>query len=207
MKSHLFRNFNHPTMTSLNHDIAREILSYLLKVPDHDFHSSLASGRHELPESTSQYLLVCKRWYEAGRPLFYRCITLLSLGQVDSFLRTIREDAHLTTYIRRVHYECPFDAATRELFESLPTDKDITFFFSDKFLQRKNYGLYLNILRSLQPKHVILQLTSQDNLTPKIISRVMVGTGENDQEKIWSSIVSGSGIILLFISPDYTDFV
>ncbi|KAL5504292.1 hypothetical protein ACEPAH_8366 [Sanghuangporus vaninii] len=76
---------------SLPDELAKEILSDILIVPEDEFsHVGPSSPFGRKVSSSSDVLLVSKRWLRIGTPLLYECVVLRNSAQANAFYGFIK---------------------------------------------------------------------------------------------------------------------
>lgn len=148
------------SINTIPEEILKEILADALIVPDDDF--SKADGPSpfgHILTSSSEILLINKRWLRIATPFLYECIVLRNTPQAQAFHKTLRGKLgpQLKRFVRRVRLEASFGAFTDKIFTALPG-------ITDLFLRLpSNLGEIVNGtvkgLPKLSPTRVIFEFT------------------------------------------------
>lgn len=145
---------------SIPDEILKEILSGILIVPDDDFTKvdGPSPFGHSLI-SSSDMLLISKRWLRVATPLLYECIVLRSTPQAQAFYNALRGKAgpQLKCFTHRIRLEASFGAVTDKIFTALPEITDLFLKFPSSADEKVN-GLVQG-LSKLNPTRVIFEFT------------------------------------------------
>ena len=94
-------------MSLLPDELVKDILHSILDIPDHKFHDTSAQSPFaHVVASSSNTLLVCKRWMRIATPLLYYNVVLRSHATVISFCLAIRRKPTFAKLVRHLRVEC-----------------------------------------------------------------------------------------------------
>ncbi|KAL5525637.1 hypothetical protein ACEPAG_6973 [Sanghuangporus baumii] len=148
---------------SLPDELVKEILSDILTVPEDEFsHVGPLSPFGRKVSSSSDVLLVSKRWLRIGTPLLHECIVLRSSAQADALYGFIRgkTGSQVNGYVRRIRLEGSFGAVVGKIFAVLP---DISDLYSRLPSHRgENVNSLLQGLLRVNPIRLILEAPRND---------------------------------------------
>ncbi|KAL1720838.1 hypothetical protein EV715DRAFT_288765 [Schizophyllum commune] len=97
-----------PTINTLPNELLGEILGHATHIPDELFTSNAARspfGSYAHPCAARRYLLVNKRWRDAGLRPLYRDVVLRSRAQATTLARTLRQNSHLALMVHKLRVE------------------------------------------------------------------------------------------------------
>ncbi|KAL5486157.1 hypothetical protein ACEPAI_7201 [Sanghuangporus weigelae] len=145
---------------SLPDELVREILSDILTVPEDDFsHVGPSSPFGRKVSSSSDVLLVSKRWLRIGTPLLHECVVLRSSAQANAFYGFIRGKVgnQVKGYVRRMRLEGSFGAVVGKIFAILPGISDL--YLRLPVTREENVNGLVQGLPKLNPTRVIFELS------------------------------------------------
>ncbi|KAL1673526.1 hypothetical protein EV122DRAFT_282878 [Schizophyllum commune] len=96
------------TINTLPNELLGEILGHAMHIPDELFTSNAARspfGTYAHPYAARRYLLVSKRWRDAGLRPLYRDVVLRSRAQATALARTLRQDPDLALMVHKLRVE------------------------------------------------------------------------------------------------------
>ncbi|KAL1756133.1 hypothetical protein FB107DRAFT_274118 [Schizophyllum commune] len=96
------------TINTLPNELLGEILGHATHIPDELFTSNAARspfGSYAHPYAARWYLLVNKRWRDAGLRPLYRDVVLRSRAQATALARTLRQNPHLALMVYKLRVE------------------------------------------------------------------------------------------------------
>ncbi|EJD42334.1 hypothetical protein AURDEDRAFT_186102, partial [Auricularia subglabra TFB-10046 SS5] len=105
-----------------------EVLALVLDVPDNDF--SDIFGAYFSPfarrqYSTSDALLVCKRWLLVGTPLLYDTVVLRSVAQSQSLAKALSKNPAFAPYLKKLRIEGGFGASVGRILNATTALSDL----------------------------------------------------------------------------------
>ncbi|KAI5897659.1 uncharacterized protein SCHCODRAFT_02564690 [Schizophyllum commune H4-8] len=99
------------TINALPNELLGEILGHAMHIPDELFTSNAARspfGTYAHPHAARRYLLVNKRWRDAGLRPLYHDIVLRSRAQATALASTLRQDLNLALMVHKLRVEGGF---------------------------------------------------------------------------------------------------
>ena len=96
------------TIHTLPNELLGEILGHAMHIPDELFTSNAARspfGSYAHPYAARRYLLVNKRWRDAGLRPLYRDVVLRSRAQATALARTLRQNPELALMVHKLRVE------------------------------------------------------------------------------------------------------
>ncbi|KAL5486169.1 hypothetical protein ACEPAI_7213 [Sanghuangporus weigelae] len=144
---------------SLPDELVKEILSDILTVPEDEFsHVGPSSPFGRKVSSSSDVLLVSKRWLRIGTPLLHECVVLRSSAQANAFYGFIRGKvgSQVKGYVRRIRLEGSFGAVVGKTFAILPGISDL--YLRLPVSREENVNGSVQGLPKLNPTRVIFEL-------------------------------------------------
>ncbi|KAL5525625.1 hypothetical protein ACEPAG_6961 [Sanghuangporus baumii] len=145
---------------SLPDELVKEILSETLSVPEDEFsYVGPSSPFGRKVSSSSDVLLVSKRWLRIGTPLLHECVVLRSSAQANSFYGFIKGKvgSQVKGYVRRMRLEGSFGAVVGKIFAILPGISDL--YLRLPVTREENVNGLVQGLPKLNPTRVILELS------------------------------------------------
>ncbi|KZV92692.1 hypothetical protein EXIGLDRAFT_70300 [Exidia glandulosa HHB12029] len=99
-----------------------DILARHLSIPDEDFESSGPYKRHLHASwrSSSNALLVSKRWLRVATPLLYNIVVLRSSAQVEGLCAALKTDKTLGAFVRKLRLEGGYGAVVHKIIAASP---------------------------------------------------------------------------------------
>ncbi|KAL5525638.1 hypothetical protein ACEPAG_6974 [Sanghuangporus baumii] len=146
---------------SLPDELVKEILSEILSVPEDEFsYVGPSSPFGRKVSSSSDVLLVSKRWLRIGTPLLHECVVLRSSAQANSFYGFIKGKvgSQVKGYVRRMRLEGSFGAVVGKIFAILPGISDL--YLRLPVTREENVHGLVQGLPKLNPTRVIFELSS-----------------------------------------------
>ncbi|KAL5526421.1 hypothetical protein ACEPAF_8144 [Sanghuangporus sanghuang] len=143
---------------SLPDELAKEILSDILIVPEDEFsHVGPSSPFGRKVSSSSDVLLVSKRWLRIGTPLLYDCVVLRNSAQANAFYGFIKGKvgSQVKGYVRRMRLEGSFGAVVGKIFAILPGISDL--YLRLPVTREENVNGLVQGLPKLNPTRVIFE--------------------------------------------------
>ncbi|KAL5486158.1 hypothetical protein ACEPAI_7202 [Sanghuangporus weigelae] len=148
---------------SLPDELVKEVLSDVLAVSEDEFsHVGPLSPFGRKVSSSSDALLVSKRWLRIGTPILHESIVLRSSAQADALYGFIRGNfgSQVKGYVRRIRLEGSFGAVVGKIFTVLPNISDLYLRLPSHRGENVN-GLLQGLLR-LNPIRLILEVPRND---------------------------------------------
>ncbi|KAH7101382.1 hypothetical protein BKA62DRAFT_757360 [Auriculariales sp. MPI-PUGE-AT-0066] len=109
-------------------EILRDIFALHLTVPDDAFSSTAhTSPFSHMANSSSDLLVVCKRWMRVATPLLYETVILRSTAQAQSLAEALKRNAVFGQYIRKLRCEGGFGASVGKIMRAAPHITDLCF--------------------------------------------------------------------------------
>nr|GAT57506.1 predicted protein [Mycena chlorophos] len=139
----------------LPYEIISEVLAPLLKVSDDLFANNEAVSvfANYRRQSTSPYLVVCKKWLHAATPLLYNVVVLRSKAQANALAATLEAHNGLGHHVRKLRVEGGYGGAMLTILRHSPNVTDL-------FLSLEIYGAtttgICKGLPLINPKRLIL---------------------------------------------------
>ncbi|EJD42348.1 hypothetical protein AURDEDRAFT_115120 [Auricularia subglabra TFB-10046 SS5] len=98
-----------------------QVLALVFDVPDDEFAD--VSGASSSPfacrqHSTSDALLVCKRWMRVGTPLLYDTVVLRSVAQSQSLAKALSKNPGFVPYLKKLRIEGGFGASVGRILNA-----------------------------------------------------------------------------------------
>ncbi|KAL5526431.1 hypothetical protein ACEPAF_8154 [Sanghuangporus sanghuang] len=143
---------------SLPDELAKEILSDILIVPEDEFsHVGPSSPFGRKVSSSSDVLLVSKRWLRIGTPLLYDCVVLRNSAQANAFYGFIKGKvgSQVKGYVRRMRLEGSFGAVVGKIFAILPGISEL--YLRLPVTREENVNGLVQGLPKLNPTRVIFE--------------------------------------------------
>jgi len=176
------------------HQLADEtlaaILEALLVVSDKDFACTDRMSPFSMIEqpSSSNYLVVCKRWMRIGTPLLYHTVVMRSQAQATALAAVLKPkaNAQFGQYIRKLRIEGGFGVAAKNVLLAARniTDLSVTLNLSAK----DNVSPMCDILlTALMPQRLVIAASSPS--TNKQITRLTECLTQCIKD--WSTLVCG----------------
>ncbi|KAJ6541185.1 hypothetical protein DFH09DRAFT_1174702 [Mycena vulgaris] len=170
-------------------EIVSEILTPVLRVPDHVF-SDTSTGTSPFAtyqESTSAILLVCKAWLRVSTPLLYHVVVLRSKAQVKALDATLKTNPDLGRFIKKLRVEGGFGSCMRGILQNAP---HITVIFLSLHIHASDSpsGLVLG-LPLVNPQRVIIWDRDEHPLKNKHVGELMKAV-ELSAKKKWSNMTT-----------------
>ncbi|KZV92693.1 hypothetical protein EXIGLDRAFT_836298 [Exidia glandulosa HHB12029] len=99
-----------------------DILVRHLSIPDEDFESSGPYKRHLHASwrSSSNVLLVSKRWLRVATPLLYNIVVLRSSAQAEGLCAALKADKSLGAFVRKLRLEGGYGAVVHKIIAASP---------------------------------------------------------------------------------------
>ncbi|KAJ7495376.1 hypothetical protein FB451DRAFT_1213965 [Mycena latifolia] len=111
---------------NLPDEILSEILAPMLTVSEAAFaDTSRNSPFVSNTESSSAVLLVCKAWLRVSTPLLYNVVVLRSKAQAQALEATLRKNADLGKFIKKLRVEGGFGSAMRGILKNASSVTDL----------------------------------------------------------------------------------
>ncbi|KAL5504278.1 hypothetical protein ACEPAH_8352 [Sanghuangporus vaninii] len=145
---------------SLPDELAKEVLSNILIVPEDEFsHVGPSSPFGRKVSSSSDVLLVSKRWLRIGTPLLYECVVLRNSAQANAFYGFIKGKvgSQVKGYVRRMRLEGSFGAVVGKMFAILPGISEL--YLRLPVTREENVNGLVQGLPKLNPTRVIFELS------------------------------------------------
>ncbi|KAL5504290.1 hypothetical protein ACEPAH_8364 [Sanghuangporus vaninii] len=175
------------SVDTLPDELVKEILSEVSIVPEDEFsHVGPSSPFGRKVSSSSDALLVSKRWLQIGTPLLHECTVLRSSAQADALYGFIRgkTGSQVKGYVRRIRLEGSFGAVIGKIFAVLPNIPDLYLRLPSHRGENVN-GLLRGLLR-LNPIRLILEVPRND-LKKNSFTKIAAIT---QAVKQWTSLAS-----------------
>ncbi|KAF7305797.1 hypothetical protein HMN09_00733500 [Mycena chlorophos] len=139
----------------LPYEIISEILAPLLKVSDDLFANNEAVSvfANYRRQSTSPYLVVCKKWLHAATPLLYNVVVLRSKAQANALAATLEAHTGLGHHVRKLRVEGGYGGAMLTVLRHSPNVTDL--FISLEIYGATTTGICKG-LPLINPKRLIL---------------------------------------------------
>ncbi|KAF7322145.1 hypothetical protein MKEN_00738600 [Mycena kentingensis (nom. inval.)] len=138
----------------LPYEIISSILEPLLRVADNLFVAQLDAPFGCYTPSTSNYLLVSKKWLHSGTPLLYQTVVLRSHGQAEALAAVLASQPEFGLLIKKLRVEGAYGDAMLPIFTGAPNISDLCLSF-DIFPTESTAGLCKG-LRTMNPRRLIL---------------------------------------------------
>lgn len=175
-------------MTSqLPEELLVSILAFELRLADRFFQDErLESYASSAKSTSSNLLLVCKRWLRLGRPILYEGILLRSSRQSRSLASTFRENPDFGTLVRRLRLEAGFVIELKVVLAT--TSKIRTLFLNTNLPYTEKVTGLCSSLVNVDPQRLILK---DQNLPSKSLTKNRSTVVEQLRRCIqcWSSMV------------------
>ncbi|EJD51174.1 hypothetical protein AURDEDRAFT_159582 [Auricularia subglabra TFB-10046 SS5] len=155
-----------------------DILDRHLHVTDEAFESRdpYASAGDSGWCSSSQVLLVCKRWLRVATPALYDVIILRSAAQAQSLAKALKKTPDLGKFVRKVRLEGGFGLAVQKFLALAPNVTDLVLNLA--FWSNDSTAGICNALPSMNPHNLVLvQFGTEHRLETRHHDR------ENKQER------------------------
>jgi hypothetical protein len=112
--------------SELPDEMLHEILLPIFSVSDDKFASTEEQSLFSsVFQSSSEMLLVCKRWLRVAYPIFYRTAVIRSSGQAQALADTLKADKDLGKYIKKLRLEGGYGAAIHTILTLAPNITDL----------------------------------------------------------------------------------
>jgi hypothetical protein len=141
--------------SSLPEEIISEILSLVLKVPEHMFSdTSDTSPFAASSSSTSDILLVSKTWLRVATPLLYNTVVIRSKAQASVLATALKGNQNLGRFVKKLRLEGGFGRYMQPILERTTQLTDL--FLSAKIWASDNTSGLVHGLPLLNPTRLIL---------------------------------------------------
>ena len=143
------------------HKLADEVLTMILSppllVPDALFaDTGPISPFSRATHSSSDVLLVCKRWMRFATPALYHTLILRSAPQAKALAAALKRNPAFGAHVRRLRLEGAYGANVSNIVKAAPNIVD--FCFTLALYADANVKGLVDALRLLNPERVILTL-------------------------------------------------
>jgi hypothetical protein len=136
-------------------EILHEILLHVFSVPDDKFASTAEqSPFSSVFQSSSEMLLVCKRWLRVAYPNFYRTAVIRSSGQAQALADTLKANKDLGKYIKNLRLEGGYGIAIHTILTLAPNITDL--YLSLIIWSHDSVSGLCRSLTAINPSRVIL---------------------------------------------------
>ena len=145
------------TINTLPNELLGEILGHALHIHDELFTSNAARspfGSYAHPYAARRYLLVNKRWRDAGLRPLYRDVVLSSRAQATALARTLRQNPHLALMVYKLRVEGGLGVSMVVILAACTNITDLCLLV-DIELDDSSSGICLG-LRYLNPTRLVL---------------------------------------------------
>ncbi|KAG2017494.1 hypothetical protein CC2G_007003 [Coprinopsis cinerea AmutBmut pab1-1] len=155
-------------------EIIKEIVSPALLVPDESFASnSWRSPFSYYKLTSSTILVVCKDWLRVSTPLLYETVILRSKAQAVALAATLKQNAQLGIFIKKMRLEGGYGASTFEIMKRSPNLTDLWITIS--LWSTDSVSGYRKGFRLISPRRLIICETEQSSKKSAI--RVQLSNG------------------------------
>ncbi|KAL1726895.1 hypothetical protein EV714DRAFT_276091 [Schizophyllum commune] len=145
------------TIHTLPNELLGEILGHAMHIPDELFTSNAARspfGSYAHPYAARRYLLVNKRWRDAGLRPLYRDVVLRSRAQATALARTLRQVPDLALMVHKLRVEGGLGVSMVVILAACTNITDLCLLV-DIELDDSSSGICLG-LRYLNPTRLVL---------------------------------------------------
>ena len=143
-------------------ELLRDILAPLLAVPDASFDSTeVKSPFSRLSESTSTFLVVCKRWMRIATPLLYQTVILRSTAQAQVLAAVLKNNKGFGDFIRKLRVEGAFGVSVGKIIQAAPNITD--FCMTLKLFSDDRVTSMCKAMPQMDPTRVIVIAVSGNN--------------------------------------------
>jgi len=157
---------------SLADEILAQILDQVLAFDDEDYSSCADYSPFETHDwSSTNTLLVCKRWMRVGTPTLYHTIVIQSNRQANRLARTLKK-SRLGIYIRKLRLEGWFGKALTKIFEASVNMTDICFQTTAR--TKHSVDSFCSSIGSLSVQRVIIWKSDRTDTKPWVRVRQAV---------------------------------
>ncbi|EJD42359.1 hypothetical protein AURDEDRAFT_168660 [Auricularia subglabra TFB-10046 SS5] len=105
--------------------------------------------------SSSNVLLVCKRWMRVATPLLYETVILRSGAQAASLAFALKSSPSLGLYIKKLRVEGGFGAAGARILEASPYITDL-WLTLDLYAQDRTIPMYTAMANRVNPRRLLV---------------------------------------------------
>ncbi|KAH7107252.1 hypothetical protein BKA62DRAFT_127333 [Auriculariales sp. MPI-PUGE-AT-0066] len=132
-------------------ELLREVFDIALHVPDHLFFDTTTNSPFaHVQASTSNLLIVCKRWLKIATPAFYETLILRSRAQILSLCSAIAANPQFAIRIRRMRVEGRFHDFIGDTAKHMTALHAVCFAFDAEYIT-KMPGV-VKLLRAVNPR-------------------------------------------------------
>jgi hypothetical protein len=112
---------------ALADETLRDIFALHLTVPDDAFASTSATSPFAgVASSSSELLVVCKRWMRVATPLLYETVILRSTAQAQALAEALKKNS-FGPFIRKLRCEGGYGASVGKIIRAAPNISDFCF--------------------------------------------------------------------------------
>ena len=167
-------------------EVLQSILAPSLKVPDSMFEDvGPISPFSKVEQSSSDVLLVCKRWMRVTTPIIYHTVIIRTTAQAAALNAALMRNPEFGRHVRRFRLERPYPAhITKAVVRTMPNIVDLCIPIGVLAANKPN-DVY-ELLNKCQPQHLLL-VNYRPNCTNgtfnKLASKICAAA------KLWTGLV------------------
>ncbi|KAH7103977.1 hypothetical protein BKA62DRAFT_828153 [Auriculariales sp. MPI-PUGE-AT-0066] len=142
-------------------ELIKEILAGPLLIPDEVFaDTGSVSPFSTINHSSSDALLVCKRWLRVATPTLYETVVIRSMAQAKALVCALRRNPMLAGYIKKLRVEGAYGEYTHKTVE-LAGNNITDFCFTLTLYSDRSVAGLVKTIKELNPRRVILTMPKQ----------------------------------------------